>query len=82
MLQVASKRKKVREQRYKLQTSVKRPASNLNAWEKTMEHKIDRRSIKSIAKFANGSKSIAKFAIGRRQWSMNSIAKFAIGSNF
>ncbi len=38
----------------------------------TMEHEIDRRSMKSIAKFAIGSKSIAKFAIGRRQWSMNS----------
>ncbi len=31
------------EKRYKLQASVKRPASNLNAWEKTMEHEIDRR---------------------------------------
>ena len=45
-----------------------------------MEHEIDRRSMKSITKFAIGSKSIAKFAIGRRQWSMNSIAKFKIGT--
>ncbi len=70
MLQVASEHRKAREQRYKLQASVKRPASNLNAWVKTMEHEIDRRSMKSIAKFAIGSKSIAKFAIVRRQWSM------------
>jgi hypothetical protein len=62
--------------------SIERPASNLNAWEKTMEHEIDRRSMKSIAKIAIGSKSIAKFVIGRRQWSMKLIVKFAIGSNF
>ncbi len=55
---------------------------NGNAWEKTMEHEIDRRSMKSIAKFSIGSKSVAKFSIGRRQWSMNSIAIFKIGSNF
>jgi hypothetical protein len=44
-LKVASERKKAGEQPecYKLQASVKRPASKLNAWEKTMEHEIDRR---------------------------------------
>ncbi len=36
--------------------------------------------MKSIAKIAIGSKSNAKFAIGRRQWNMKPIANIAIAS--